>query len=96
MGRPTVGEVRTYLAQCRESAQTLLNLVRQIPSGTHTNGIVVNPVPLPMNRCRVVTTERLAAGDYAEGLEGVIRWIDDMTATLKAPDDEPFALEELA
>jgi hypothetical protein len=95
MPQLTVGEVRAHLAQCRESASALRTKVRGLPLGLGTNGIVVQPVPLPMSQCRVVTAERLLAGDYAEGLDGIIQWIDDVTATLRAPDDQPFALEEL-
>ncbi|MBM3307570.1 MAG: hypothetical protein FJY74_04540 [Candidatus Eisenbacteria bacterium] len=92
----TVGEVRTHLAQCRANAQALLTKVQALPPGSRVTGIVSGPVPLPMAICKTVTAPYLVAADYAEGLAGIIQWLDDLTATLQAPDSGPFAQEKLA
>lgn len=96
MAQLTVGDVRTHLAQCRANAQALLTKVQALPPGSRVIGIVIGPVPLPIANCKTVTAPHLVAADYAEGLTGIIQWLDDLTATLQVPDSEPFAQEKLA
>ena len=95
----SIGEAKKSLQQWRDGAQSLLGKLRVLnPNGiVMDTGVASGPiVSLPMTRCGQTESDHLTVADFVTGMEGLIKWLDDLVECLDAPDGRAFAEGELS